>query len=79
MTSLPKASPLSGLPDSGAPASNTDENTRTARYSVKHPTDQQVVSRIIRQLLIWRKASQKSGRTRKRIEAARAAAGKVKP
>jgi len=41
MIPLPKASPLSGLPDSGSPASNTDESL----YSVKHQL-RPLVSRI---------------------------------
>lgn len=78
MTALPKASPLSGLPGTGPSAPNADETTISRRYSVKHPTNQRVVNRITRQLAIWANASRKAWRTRKRLEAARAA-GKGEP
>lgn len=137
MTALPKASPLSRLPDSDPPAPNTDESKfiperaevydperkppeaqiadavdgaggsseTNARQSdpadgrragargeddgqtqasaagaggspvfhVKHPSNQRVVRKITRQLRTWSLASQKAWRTRKRLEAARAA------
>lgn len=80
MTALPKAAPLSGT---DPPAPNTDEaksqHDQSGGFHVKHPNDQQVVSRINRQLGIWRRASSKAWRTRKRLEAARAKAAGEQP
>lgn len=77
MTPLPKASPLSGLPDSGVPASNTDESKSISVPHVKHPEDQAVVDLITRNVktIVRSQASQRGWRTRKRMAAARARMG----